>query len=405
MAIAAPNVLTQQLQTIGWSKILRKLTLQEDIFTVLGENYSVPKKTLPNGIYYTVDSLKDTSHTHRLPMIMPLSGAARYGNVQTQPGFEENLQTQFVTIYKNDYSHAVVNQLFGIDAQDKRFYNLIQQELPLLGTYFKELKGLFIRQALLQRFGENLTLQPPTSTLIANEWTPNFYVKNCPDAQQPAFNANNVTYTNRIGTAMVTAGTGINATCDFQYLSALSHRAAYDNLIDPIMVGGEQKYIVLIPSRQAVFLKNANVGGSYGAIWTQYNRMNKTAMEWPNYLGDFGNLILIEDPRSPTLLLGGTNSPFTLTAGYLYPGRNDQRSTSVNARDVGFLLGKGALIDWEAESLHWETENALTYNKFRGRGGFGTCGVQQTQYDNAGGTNRLQYSSMALVFAREPISN
>jgi hypothetical protein len=176
-------------------------------------------------------------------------------------------------------------------------------------------------------------------------------------------------------------------------------------MIDPIIVGGEQKYPTLIPARQAVFLKNANVGGSFGAIWTQYNRMNKVAMHWPNYLGDFGNLILIEDPRAPTLLLGGTSAPFTLTAGYLYPGRNDQRSASVNARDVGWVLGKGALVDWVAETLHWETENALTYNKFRGRGGFGTYGVQQTQYDNQAGTNRLQFSSIALIFGREPISN
>ena len=401
MAIATPNNLPGPLQVIGFSKILRYLSLTEDIFTVLSENYNTKKKTVPNAIYMTVDGLESTSHTHRLPMVMPLSGAPTYGNVQSQVSREENIITKYNTIYKNDYSHAVVNQMFGIDAQDKRFYNIIEQEMPLLGTYFKELKGVHIRQALLERYSENLTTASPTNAVIASEWSPNFYIKNLLDSQQPVFSPNNTTYTNRIGTALTTAGTGVNTICDFNYLMALEHYASYSKRIQPLMIGGKQKYVVLIPANQARFLKDPSLVGSFGSIWTQYNRMNNEAMNWPNILGEMGSLILIEDPRAPTLTIGGTSAPFTLTAGYLYPGNSDRRDTSVEARDVGFLIGKGALVDWTAESVHYETEDALTYGKFRGKGGFGTNGCQQAQYDVVNNNAREQFTSIALVFGRQ----
>lgn len=405
--IAMPNVLNANLMKIGFSKMLRYLSTTADIFTALNGNYNVQKKQIPNAIYYRVDGLDNTSHTHRLPLVMPLAGAPRYGNVQFQPGFEENIQTKEGTIFKNDYSHAVVMQLFGIDAQDKKYYDLIAERLPLLGTYFKELKGVHIRQAGLERWSENLTLQPPTNALItaqfgqAAEWSPNIYVKNCPENQQPVFDQNLVAHTNNIGNAMMVAGVGVNSTCDFNFLAALANYASYTREIDPL---DNEKYIVLIPTRQTYFLKNPLTAGSLGQVFIQQNRTQDKDMNYPNLLGVFQNLILIEDPRAATLTLGGTSEPFTLTANYRYPGRNDQRPNTLGTRDVGQLLGKGAFIDWDAEGLHYETENALTYGKYDGQGGFGTCGVQQAQYDTVNRNAREQFTSIQLIFGRATIT-
>lgn len=398
MGLATPTFVEAGMQAIGFNKMLRHLSLTEDIFTVLNENYDVEKKKIPDAIYMTVGG-DNNEHTRRIPMIMPLQGNPRYGR-QAQVGFEENLRTRWSTIYKNDYSHAVINQVFGIDAQDKNFYNIPSEIMPLLGTYFKELKGVHIRQALLRRYSENLTNALPTSAVVTREWTPNFYIKNLADASQPTFSSNNTTYTNNIGEALNSAGSGINTTLDFQYLAALQDYAFYTRRIQPLDINGQQRYIFLVPSRQAYFLKNPYNPGSFGEMWVNYNRFQDKKMNWPNELGEFGRLILIEDPRSPTLTLGGTSAPFTLTDSYLRPGNNDERSTASDAYDVGFLIGKGALVEWDAEALHYEDEDALTYGKNKGTGGFGTSGCQQVQYDTDALNDRQQFTSIACVFGR-----
>lgn len=407
MGVAQPLQLQSSLLVQGFSRMLQQKALQEDIFVKLNENYGPDYPSIPDAIYLTVDNVMTEEHSHKLGMIMPLSGAATYGNTQNQVGREERQVTKSVTIYKNDYSHAVTNQLFGIDAQDKRFYKLLEKETEQLGKYFKELKGVFIRQCLLERYSENLFLASPTSSLVSREWNPNWYVKNLADTAQPAFSQTNATFTNNIVTALNSAGTGQNATMDFQYLTALEHYALYEKKIKPISVGGKTTYIVTVPARQAITLKNPFVTGSFGNAWIQYNRLSDKEMNWPNVLGRFGTLLLIEDPRSPTILPGGTAAPFSLTPGYLYPGDNDTRSTSVLARDIGFLIGNAAMIEWEAERLHFEIEQALTYNKRRGHGAFGTCGFNQVQYDTDSptATSREQFSSIVLAFGRQAIVN
>lgn len=408
MSMTTPTALQTSLMVQGFSRLLQQKALPEDIFVWLNENYSVEKQKMPEAIYLTISDLESAEHTHKLGMLMPLSGSPTYGNTQSQVGREENQVTKSVTIYKNDYSHAVTNQLFGIDAQDKKFYSLLEKETEQLGLYFKELEGLHIRQALLERYAENLTDAAPTSSNVSVEWSPHWYIKNLTDAQQPTFSQTLQTFTNNIVTAMTTAGTGEAATADFQYLAALEHYLWYVKKIKPVKVGEKQTMVTVIPARQAFFLKNPFITGSFGAAWVDYNRLSDREMNFPNVLGRFNSLLLIEDPRSPTVLPGGSTSPYTLTAGYMYPGDNDLRSTSASARDVGFAIGKAALVKWETEKLHFEIEQANTYKKKRGHGAFGTYGIQQVQYDvdsGASATTREQFSSCVLAFARHTITN
>lgn len=405
MSIASPNTLLASNQVVAYSKLLQHLSLTEDIFQYLNQNYNTKMRNIPEAIYLTVNDVPDTAHTYNLPMLMPLTGSPTYGNTISQVGREENQITKSVRILKNDYSHALTNQLFGIDAQDKRFYGLLQEETPQLGLYFKEQQGKHLRQALLERYSENLTDAQPTNAIVSSEFGPNWYIKNLDDAAQPAFDQTSQTHINNIVAALNTAGTSSDAQIDFNYLFALEHQANFVKRITPIMIEGMKTYIVTVPSRQAIVLKNPLVTGSWGAQWTAYNRLTEVEMKWPNVLGRFGSLLLVEDPRNPVILPGGTAAPFTLTASYLQPGNNDERSTSVNARDIGFLLGKAAIVKWETEKLHFEVELANTYGKFRGRGAFGTYGIQQVQYDldTVSNTTREQFSSIILAFSRNTI--
>lgn len=413
MSVASANTLQTSLQVQGFSRLLATKALIDDIFVYLNENYAdAAKKPMPDAIYLTVSDVQTYEHTHKLGMLMPLSGSPTYGNTTSQVGREENQVTKSVTIYKNDYSHAITNQLFGIDAQDKRFYSLLERETDQLALYFKELEGLHIRQALLERYAENLFSAAPTSSSIAREWSPNWYVKNVSDTAQPAFSQTLQTFTNNIVTALNAQGN--TAVIDFKYLLALENwmlYAAPRKIRQLAKVGskGGRGYIVTIPSRQAVFLRDPTRSNSFGTEWVKYNRLTDEQMNWPNVLGKFGTMVLVEDPRSPTLLPAGSAAPYTLTANYLYPGDNDERSNATAAKDVGFGLGQGALIKWVAEALHYEIEDANTYRKRRGRGAFGTYGIQQVQYDrdsaNQSATTREQFSSMVLAFPRVAVAN
>jgi len=409
MSVATPTTLQTSLQVQGFSRILEEKALPDDIFVQLSENYyEKARQAIPDSIYMTVSDVQTYEHSHRLGMIMPLSGAATYGNLTSQVSREENQVTKSVTIYKNDVSHAVTNQLFGIDAQDKKYYALLERETEQLGKYFKELKGVHIRQALLERYSENLFLASPTSTIVSRQWTPNWYIKGIANTSQPTFSQTNQTFTNNIVRALNNQGN--SNLLDFKYLLALQNYALYQRLIKQAKNGGKGGsvgYVVTVPERQAVFLRDPTIDNSFGDQWVRYNRMNDEAMNWPNVLGRFGNMLLCEDPRNPTLLPGGSAAPYSLTAGYLFPGLNDQRSNATNAKDVGFLIGLNAIIDWNAEPLHYEIENANTYGKRRGHGAFGTYGVQNCQYDldTTSATSREQFNSINLIFSRSQVSN
>jgi hypothetical protein len=84
-------------------------------------------------------------------------------------------------------------------------------------------------------------------------------------------------------------------------------------------------------------------------------------------------------------------------------GSSDPRDTGANARLVGFLLGKAALIEWMAEPYHWEWEYEQ-YDKFFGSGIFCSCGIRQPIYDLSTETNISwqQDSSIVVPFAQPP---
>ena len=155
-------------------------------------------------------------------------------------------------------------------------------------------------------------------------------------------------------------------------------------------------------------------------------------MNYSGKLGRVGKLLLIEDQRYPTIQITGVIDPTgAITAAvietqFVKPGNGgnvtgtDNRhkapyngiSTETPAMaassnnmnlNIGFLLGKGAICEWEVKKLHFE-EEVQDYGKYKGIGVFGESGIQLVQYDDdAGfaGTNdtRENFGSIVLPFA------
>ena len=90
----------------------------------------------------------------------------------------------------------------------------------------------------------------------------------------------------------------------------------------------------------------------------------------------------------------------------MFPGNNDQRDTSSTARQVGFLLGRGPLIEWEPQKIHHEYDD-FNYRKWIGKGYFGLIGDQLRVYDQATPTNTSfeQHSCIVCPFARNATYN
>ena len=90
----------------------------------------------------------------------------------------------------------------------------------------------------------------------------------------------------------------------------------------------------------------------------------------------------------------------------MFPGNNDQRDTSAGARQVGFLLGKGPLVEWYPDKVHHEYDD-YNYKKWIGKGGFGQIGDCLRMYDQTTPTNTSieQRSCIVCAFARNATYN
>jgi len=407
MSVATPSNLNANLVRTYWDTRLQEETLFRDVFSRLRSmfdrtsNIEIPMNALTLEINAQVN---EGYRQARLGWLNALDDAPRYGDLQLQIGFEETLREKSQEIYFNEMSHAASTYNYGIHFHDHQPYGLnMDRATKLLGNYCEELFGLHYRQALLQRLSVNLTFSPVLQT---QSWNQRFFVKNV--ATQPAYSTVLQTYTNNIATSLINAGTGVNATLDARYLNALHHYITTER-IEPLQLAGGKGYILTVPSNQkyhALNLERADSIASYYTSVTRFTDSEKSMFPEGAALGKWLNIYLVEDERAPTLTIGGSAAPFTLTPGYVHPGNNDQRDTSAGARDVGFLLGRAPLIDFYPTKVHHKYDD-YNYQKWEGKGAFCMRGVQLRTYDDAAATNTSweQRYAVACIFARGTITN
>ena len=409
MTVAQPSNIIATMVQEYWDNELYADSLQQDIFssltTVFDETVDIP---IPNDALVMSANLPvNGERAAHLGFLKSLQGGGQEGDLAVQIGNEETLRTRDMTAYFNEFSHAVSGWNYGIHAHDAKPYGIYDPQMKkatmLLSDHANEKRGLYRRQALLERLSQNLTASPHGFT---QTWNPNWYVKNLRDSQQPAYSTNNATHTANIVNALLTAGTGINAALDGHYLLALSNWAKAQR-IEPLIINGKKRYILTVPSEQTIWFSSLDIAGSGGSWWSSYARLNdEESLSFPGLLGEWKNILLVEDERAPTLTIGGSAAPFTLTANYLFPGNVDNRDETDTARQVGFLLGKAPLIEWEPVKIHHRYED-FNYEKWIGKGYFGMIGDTLRMYDQGTPTNTSfeQHSCIVCPFARNATYN
>jgi len=407
MAVALPSNIDANLVRQYWDTKLYTESMFRDIFSRLRtpfdhtSNIDIPMDTLT--MQLDAESMNGY-RTQTLGFINALRNTPREGDQQLQIGFEETLREKSMDVYFNEFSHAVSLYNYGISFHDQKPYNInMGMATSKLAEYMEELAGLYYRQALLQRFSRNLTRSPVSQ---AQQWNSNWYVKNISDAAQPAYSTNLQTHTDNIAASLITAGTGSAANLDARFLTALHHRATV-NRWEPLMINGKKRFILTVPPAQKFHVYNLENQGGLSAYWTTVARMpNEDRANFPELLGEWINILLVEDERAPTLTLQGSSAPFTLSPGYVHPGNNDERDNSTGARDIGFFLGRAPLVDWYPTKLHHEFDD-YNYKKWEGKGAFAMRGVQLRQYNDSTPTAAAieQRYCAVCAFSRGVVSN
>jgi hypothetical protein len=143
--------------------------------------------------------------------------------------------------------------------------------------------------------------------------------------------------------------------------------------------------------------------------WSQRNlgsMINRTQLpertaNLPQVMGAYKDLLLVCDPRQPTILVSGTSEPYGLTAGYVWPGDVDLRDrTDVNTIDTFFLWGKAGIWKWEPEAAH-HIQQLDDYGSLIGHGYSLVRGVGETIFTDENGINEEQFG-MILGLSRMP---
>lgn len=411
--VASPSNITVELVQEYWdSKLTHESTptdIMSELTSVMDGTQSTDQLTIPDdALIAQVDIGPMTGQrVAHLGFVNALNQKPQEGDLAVQIGNEETFRTKYMDAYFNEFSHAVTGFNYGIHAYDAKPYGMYGGEnMPLatklLGVHAQEVFGVYRRQALLQACSQNLTASPVSLSYF---WNPNFYIKNLYDTQQPAWSPNNTTYTAAICAALNTAGTGINAALDAHYMIALKNRAK-ELRIEPLTINGKKRYILTVPTQQTVWFRSLDISGSGGAWWTNYAALQTEGVNFTGMIGEWDGIIVVEDSRAPTLTIGGSAEPYTLTAGYLWPANNDERDNDDDTREVGFLLGKGALVEMYPEKIHHEYDD-YNYKKWIGKGYFGMYGAKLRHYDNTTQTAATmeQRWSIACVFCKNAMYN
>ena len=409
--------LAPELQIRVYETQLKMENIQADVFTLRSADMvfsGEDRVEIPDAIFVNLTAEAAKARTVRMPLLKALSGAPTIGSAMDQRGREEDIDVKWADFYYNDWSHAVSGQEYGILAKDKEPYQIFQKITSLLALYDKETEGKYCRQALLERYSENLAVAPLFLTM---ELTPNVFIAGLSNQQQPLYNVSGSTrqtWVNAVAGAVATAETVANAAIGVPYLQRLEEWASTGiggALCEQISVGGKDTYVVTVPSNQMTWLKHPTNPTSLGIMFRDYAALSTEDLKFPGAFGRVGKLLLCEDQRWPTLTPGGTGDARTLTARYKNPGRgvdSDPRDMTIAGRDVGFLLAKGAVVKWMKEPYHFE-HDYLQYDKYYGKGNFCSHGFQQVQYDygtstRADETTRQMDGSIALIMAKPPQS-
>jgi hypothetical protein len=343
-----------------------RLVMEAGINDVLSDFtglYDGKKKKAPRNsiiIQYDLKGLRSGV----MGLMKRISGAGVTGR-STLVGNEVDPDTREQIVYANDYRHAINTEQYGVDANDKEPYGILEFSQPLLSEWVAEMRGKYAREAAVEKYSVNLTVAPHSLTKV---WNENILIKGVTisTTDQPNYQAaaDAAAYLEDIGDAL-DAGSTTSNVWDVTFLNRIIYWATVVAKIKPRADG---KYTVLVPSPDAARLKDPQATTSIAGLFKDSNVMSLAEVGSSQYLGTFGPLDMFEDPRYPILGAGGSNGSWTLTAYYKGAGDDDDRTSAAGVQyNVGLIFGEGGIINGKYMYPKFVDE-LQDYEKIKGMG-------------------------------------
>jgi hypothetical protein len=324
------------------------------------------------------------------------------GNASELIGSEETLALKSSAFTANDWCGGVTEDTFGIDFRELSAYGVYSEIRPLLSQWLGELRGYYARYALVHKHSPNLEAAPISTT--SGTINPNVYFMGLTESRQPAYDSTTADFISNIGNAHMSAN-GTGCIYNVPKLLKLIDWARDTKYIEPGKINGNAMYLLLSSTDDFRNLRDPSVDDSWGRYWRDV-----AATEDLNKVVPGGTkmviaeeLVVVRDPRSPTMAISGTTSNYTLSFGYMKYGRKTTRITTRGTAgtylyyNVNFLLGRGALVKYEPELPHFETQGD-NHGKYKSTGLFGAVGYKVPVWDVDSPTDSTaQQESSAII--------
>jgi hypothetical protein len=382
MAESGPQVVPAALVQTYYDTNLQMQVEGEDIFAGYRGEIKGDGSALPNAVIVT--KFQKGKRTGNVGLLKSLSVAGLNGrNELSGTSAEEEMTVLSYTCYANEFKKGVKAESFGIDFVADDEYSLLKRGNGLLADFMEKSKGGHRREALIECWSSNLVAAPSS---ITQHITANFYVGGQTLALQPAYSDTLSTYKAAINTAIPDLADADNQMTPAS-ITELEHWVRNVKRIEPLANG---RYILTVPANQKRVLMDPDTG-----ILKHLSQSSKPEMATKGWFGTWGMFDLVEDVRSPMMTADDAGT----TIVWSYVSANDSRPVvAADNWDVAFVLGKGAVLEYEVEKMHYQTDTTNEYGRDHRLGAFADYGDQIIQYDN-GTDDTLNYGSAVAVFA------
>jgi len=392
VGLEKPNNLSAQdvtaLTREGWSDIVYLESLTQELLldsAALREEIEpgdTPKK-LPTGkiVLQVTPSGTNWKANRKVTnqFLKALQGAGRYGNQETLLGNEEQMQMKFSSFFSNDWSHAVSAEAYGIDFRELTATQIYEKIGMLLAQWLGEKRGVFYREAILETRSSNLTFSP---LALGQPLNPNWFLPGQTDALQPSYSATASTLEDNVGASLAS----VTSTDNLLNIRQILRLADYlqERYIKPLPIDGMELYVLCVHPDVLRYLIDPSRSDSFAKYYIDAAALPNVKNVIPGTIGVIGGKICVVcDRRCPTVRLSGTSADYTISTGYLEPGRQDGRATGRVANvdfNANYILGEHALGYYESEMPHFESQYD-EYGKYYGKGYIGAFGVQLVNWD------------------------
>jgi hypothetical protein len=374
--VAAPRLARNSIVVRYDTRLVMRANIA-DIYTYKTGLYNRENQSWPEDAIKV--KIKDNSATEVVVTLkndLVLPGV--YGQIPAV-GTEEPPTTMDYHCYQANYRKVIPKPGYGLRKLEAEKYKLYEEHENSLGLWAQEEHGIGIRHAILERISPNLTVGDTAGT-IAAWWNPNIFIPTVGILNQPVFNVNRATHTNNIVQGLINSG-GLGQfaarTATATFFEDISNWALNPRRLKKLKIAGlptGEGFVLTVSELQAAMLSNPIfAANNLGSLWIARDRLPGPIQKWPGVIGSYNDILVIVDPRQPTVLPGGSSAPFSMVAGYMVWGSRDLRHRRfANCKDTAFLLGNGAFLELEGEPLHYIADD----RDYKLHQGLGIAGVR-----------------------------